>query len=218
MSCNQRTRRSGQSIVETVVGIIFLVPIVLFLLDIAVLVMTNTANDNLAKTAARAAASAHDGSGEGSSEAAYSAAQTTANTMAESAIITKPSGGGSFLTGFCWNEDGNLETKGAWPSGASQPSQGNVAVVTTMTVKVPVPFPFLPSQVDFVAKACEPVVSVAAGDPFVLAQGGAFSSKRNNKTNGKGNGLTNTSGFNGGATGGLTGASSSSSSSGGGVF
>ena len=178
--------QKGQSIVETVVGIIFLIPIVLFLLDIAVLVMANTANDNLAKSVARAAASAKDSSsGEGTAQAAVNAARTTADTMAESSIINKP--GGSFLTGFCWNQDGTPNTQGtSWPSSSPQPSTGNVAVVTTMKVKVPVPFPFLPSEIDFHAKAVEPVVSCAAGASFLLAKDGAFDPSKNNHTNGKG--------------------------------
>lgn len=216
-----KSRRSGQSIVETVVGIMFLIPIVLFLLDIAVLVMTNTANDNLAKSVARAAASARNAeTEEGDEDAAYSAAETTANTMAESSIINKPSGG-SFLTAFCWNEDGSPSTKGAWPGSTPPPSEGNVAVVTTMTVRVPVPFPFLPNTIDFQAKAVEPVVSVAAGDNLadLNDSNSPFSSKKNNKTKKMKN--SSPTSFGGGATGGtggLGGASSSSSSSSGGMF
>lgn len=182
-----RSRNRGQSIVETVVGIIFLIPIVLFLLDIAVLVMANTANDNLAKSVARAAASARGQSGEGTAEAAIAAARTTADTMAESSIINKP--GGSFLTGFCWNQNGTPNTQGTqWPNSTPQPSQGNLAVVTSMKVRVPVPFPFLPNEIDFQAKAVEPVVSCVAGDPFLLSKGGAFDASKSDKTSGGGPG------------------------------
>lgn len=155
---------AGQSIIETVVGIMFLVPIALFLLDIAVVVMAHTANDNLAKTVARAAASAKDQQyDEGTAAAGYAAAQQAAGTFAESAIIVKPSTG-SFVTGYCWNGVGNPDSQGStWPSGVAQPQMGNVGVMTTMTVKLPVPFPFLPSQLDFNAMAVEPVVSLVAG-------------------------------------------------------
>lgn len=159
----------GQSIIETVVGIIFLIPIVLFLLDIAVLVMANTANDNLAKSVCRAAASAKDtGSNLGTPDAGYNAAVAAASTFATSDII-KP-GGGSFVTGYCWNGLGNNNTQGAWPNSIPKPEVGNVGVVTTMTVKVPVPLPLLPNQIDFVAKAVEPVVSIPAGaDEFATS-------------------------------------------------
>lgn len=160
---------SAQSIVETVVGIIFLIPIVLFLLDIAVLVMASTANDNLAKSVARAAASAKDtGSGLGTAPAGYNAATAAAGTFASSDLI-KPSSG-SFLVGYCWNGMGTGDTQGtSWPSSVPQPNVGNVGVVTKMSVKVPVPFPFLPDSIDFQAKAVEPVVSIPAGAD-VLAQ------------------------------------------------
>lgn len=170
----KKTRRnSAQSIVETVVGIIFLVPIVLFLLDIAVLVMANTANDNLAKTVARAAASAKDVStSEGTAAAGFSAATAAANTFAESGIIGKSSSG-SFLTGYSWNGTGSPDSQGAaWPGSLPTPNIGDVGVVTSMKVSLPVPFPFLPSQIDFQAKAVEPIVSIAAGGAFDTGLGG----------------------------------------------
>ncbi len=194
---SKRGRTSGQSIIETVVGIIFMIPIVLFLLDIAVLVMANTANDNLAKSAARAAASAKDTStNAGTSKAAFSAANTAANSFAESAIITKTSG--DFLTGFCWNAVGGLDNQG-WPGDA--PAMGNVGVVTSMTVKLPVPFPFLPSTVDFQAKAVEPVVSVVAGAELAEMQSGAAAAAFKNASAGgnayKGATGSSSSGYNG---------------------
>lgn len=157
-------RKRGQSIIETVVGIMFLVPIALFLLDIGVVVLGHTANDNLAKTVARAAASAKDTTyDEGTSAAGFSAAQAAAGSFAESAIITKPNGG-SFLTAYCWNGVGNPQSEGlSWPGSMPQPGTGNVSVMTTMTVKMPVPFPFLPTQLDFQAAATEPIVSIVAG-------------------------------------------------------
>lgn len=141
-----------------------MIPIVLFLLDIAVLVMVNTANDNLAKSVARAAASAKDtSSGEGSSATGYSAAIAAASQYAESPIISKPAGG-SFLTAYSWNGLGTEDKQGtAWPASVPAPNIGDVGVVTSMTVHLPVPFPFLPNTIDFQAKAVEPVVSIAAG-------------------------------------------------------
>lgn len=161
------TRKRGQSIIETVVGIMFLVPIVLFLFDIAVLVLCNTANDNLAKSACRAAASAVNGSGQGDANSAFSSATTVADSFAVSSIIGKT--GGSFLTGFSYNATGTPSSGGgAWPGTITgntgtppQPSQGQVACITSMQVTLPVPFPFLPPKWDFQSKDVEPIVSIA---------------------------------------------------------
>ncbi len=164
--------KSGQTIVETVVGILFMIPIVLFLLDIGVLVLANTSNDNLAKSVARAAASAIDtSSSQGSAPAGYTAALNAADRFNESAIISKT--GSSFVTGYCWNGLGTEDKQGtSWPNAVPAPNIGDVGVVTAMTVHLPVPFPFLPNSVDFQAKAVEPVVSIAAG-ASELAGGGA---------------------------------------------
>ncbi len=158
-----RRATKAQSLIETVAGIIFMVPIALFLFDIAVLVMANTANDNLAKTVARAAASAKDvGTNEGTPAAGFTAATQTANTFAESGLIAKPSTG-SFLAGYSWNGTGTADSQGSsWPASLPPPNVGDVGVVTSMQVKLPVPFPFLPSTIDFQAKAVEPIVSIAA--------------------------------------------------------
>lgn len=174
MRDQDNVRSSGQSIIETVVGITFLIPIVLFLLDIGVLVLANTTNDNMAKTIARAAASARDSSSsEGSGPAAYSAALAAANKFSESAIITKPAAG-SFVTGYCWNGLGNEDKQGSsWPNTIPTPNIGDVGIVTSMTVHLPVPFPFLPSTVDFQAKAVEPVVSIIAGADLAAGGGGS---------------------------------------------
>lgn len=151
-------KRLGQSIIETVVGIIFLIPIVLFLFDVAVLVLSNTANDNLAKSAARAAASATDASGKGNGNDAKTAASNIADNFATSPIIQKS--GDSFVTGFEWNGGSGNDVKSG-EAITPAPSDGQVAVITTMKVVLPVPFPFLPASQDFKAKAVEPIVSIA---------------------------------------------------------
>lgn len=164
---SQRRKASGQSIVETVVGIIFLIPIALFLLDIAVLVLSNTANDHLAISAARAAASGKDlSSGLGSATAGFTSAQIVSDRFASSAIINKPANS-SFLTGYCWNGYGTPDVQGTvWPGNVPKPSAGSVGVITTMTVTLPVPFPLVPNSFDFQAMAVEPIVSIASGpDP-----------------------------------------------------
>lgn len=153
--------RKGQSIVETLVGIIVLVPIALFLLDILVICFANIANDNLAKSSARAAASAVSSDGIGTAEVAFDSASLASSSLAESGIIKKPSGG-SFLTGFCWNADGVPQTR-SWPSATGMPSVGDLGVITSVEVHLPIPFPFLPSSYTFRAKAVEPIVSIASG-------------------------------------------------------
>lgn len=161
------TGKRGQSIIETVVGIMFLVPIVLFLFDVAVLVLANTANDNLAKSSCRAAASATNASGTGDATSAFTSATSVADSFATSAIIGKS--GGSFLSGFSYNSNGTPNSAGGqWPgpitAGAGTPpvpANGQVACITSMRVTVPVPFPFLPANWDFQSKDVEPIVSIA---------------------------------------------------------
>lgn len=154
----------GQSIVETIVGIMVLIPIALFLIDIGAVVLGNIANDQLAKTAARAAGSATDPSLQsGTAIAGYNAALTATQGFAESPIINKPAGG-SFLTAYCWNGYGTPDFQSSpWPGGTPPPSIGDVAVITTMKIKLPIPFPFLPEFFEFKAKNVEPIVSIAAG-------------------------------------------------------
>ncbi|MBX9569915.1 MAG: hypothetical protein K2X77_13540 [Candidatus Obscuribacterales bacterium] len=153
-----RRKPLAQSIIETVVGIIFLIPIVLFLFDVAVLVLSNTANDNLAKSAARAAASATDSAGKGNGDDAEKSAKAIADNFATSPIIQKS--GGSFVTGFFWNGGSGNQVSTGDPI-TPAPGDGQVAVITTMRVVLPVPFPFLPAHTDFKAKAVEPIVSIA---------------------------------------------------------
>lgn len=131
-------KQRAQSIIETVVGIIFLIPLVLFLLDVSVLVMAQTANDNLAKSAARAAASATAGPGQlGNAGVGIAAAQRVVNEFATSSIITQKQ-----MT----NPDYNLGT-------------GNVTIGTQITVVPPVTFPGF-SSFQFRAQATEPIVAL----------------------------------------------------------
>lgn len=168
MSLASSRRRRGQSIIETVVGIMFLVPIVLFLADIAILVLCNTANDNLAKSACRAAASATNASGTGDATSGFAAAKAICQGFnCNQAIITAPGGssdGSKLLTGFSYNPGVGGASNGggpALPNGLPDPAAGQCTVVTTMHVLVPIPFPFLPSTYDFSAKDVEPIVSIA---------------------------------------------------------
>lgn len=164
-------RRGGQSIVETVVGIIFLIPVVLILFDVGVLVLANTANDTLAKNAARAAASATNASGTGTADAARTAALAVVGRFGPSPILT-----GARMERIAWvpqsgtvagdtsagGERGTFEA-GTVPAGIdTNPGAGQVAVVTGMVVQVPVPIPFASGlcKQTFYARAVEPIVSL----------------------------------------------------------
>lgn len=159
-------KNGGQSIIETVVGIIVLIPIVLFLFDVAVLVLSNSANDNLAKSCARAAASATNNLGIGAGDKAQEAAQNIANNFQQSTIIQAAGSIGSFLDGIAWVPDNAAPPApqlNAVRSGTAinpDPLPGQVAVMTRMQVTVPVAFPGIGNQWTFVAKAVEPIVSL----------------------------------------------------------
>jgi hypothetical protein len=167
-----RGRLTGQSILETVVGIIFLIPIVLFLLDIAVLVLANTANDTMAKNAARAAASATDSSSGqpiGTAASALTAAQRVVENQSVSPIIP-----GAKLEKIIYVDNAGAHSLAGQPNSRNTqnpdaatdpvvnlpPGTGQVAAVTTMLVRAPVPFPGFFTTKTFVARAVEPIVSL----------------------------------------------------------
>jgi Flp pilus assembly protein TadG len=168
-------KSKAQSIVETLVGSLFLIPMVLFLFDVAFLVLTNSANDTLAKSAARAAASAtvqqnNNGvvSEVGNYDQAFIAARTICTKFQPgNANLVKPAAtsvNGTFLRYAEWNSStGGFKTIGSKPGNASgQTPPGQVTVITTMLVKLPVPFPGpLSNFIEFNAQATEPIVSLA---------------------------------------------------------
>lgn len=149
-----------------------MVPIVLFLFDIAVLVLGNTANDNLAKQAARAAASAVTSSNTGSGTVAQTAAQTVINQFATSGFINAVAFSYIYYDGQSPSDPSlgvgvyqNAPSASGWsaaPAIAQQdPGPGNVAIVTAMNVQPPVPFPIIGGQRIFFARAVEPIVSIS---------------------------------------------------------
>src|SRR5262249_25544030 len=75
---------NGQALIETVVGCLVLVPIGLFLLDVGALVLAQTANDNMAKHAARAAA------GQANAGQARTAAQQVTTIFPRSTLVSNP--------------------------------------------------------------------------------------------------------------------------------
>lgn len=137
----KRRGKHGSSLIETVVGCIFIVTIALFLLDVASIVICQTQNDALAKHCARAA----------SNYATYALALPAVDD-----VVTQfqASGGGSKI---CLFQSRTLQ----YPAGSAQ-----VLVVTRVTCNFPVPIPFGPSSMVFSAEATEPVVAdVVAPNP-----------------------------------------------------
>lgn len=165
------TRRStAQSIIETVVGIIFLIPIVLFLFDVGILILANTANDNLAKQAARAAASAAPSPPPDPIDAAAITGQYKPLAQAAAQRVVDnyghTAGSGGFITnvtmskiGYNGGAEETLNSTGGPPANVD-PGQGNVSIMTHMQVRVPVPFPGFPTTKEFFARAVEPIVAL----------------------------------------------------------
>lgn len=130
--------RRGSSLVETVLGSIIIVMIALFLVDVASIVICQTQNDALAKHCARAASNQDN-----SSKA----------TTAVNDVITEfqKAGGGSKI---CVFQNKTL----TW-------SDAQVFVKTEVTCNFPVPIPFGPASMNFMAEATEPVVAVLPSAP-----------------------------------------------------
>ena len=139
-SMRQRDNR-GSGLVETLVGCLIIVPIVLFLIDCSSVIIAQTANDALAKQCARAAAECPD-VGTGTTAANLIITQYTS---ANPGLITAPT---------CVITD-TSPTAGAW---------SDVQAQTTYTVNMPVPIPFSSvNHLTFQARSVEPVVSNLGG-------------------------------------------------------
>lgn len=126
-------KRRGATLAETMAGLILLIPVVLFLIDVVALVIAQTANDALAKHCARAAASGKD--------------NAEANTNAQNVV-------GAFANTFIVS--GATLVPG---SACSSWSTTQVTCVTQVTCTLPVPIPGHATQV-FQTDATEPVVGV----------------------------------------------------------
>ncbi len=128
-----RRAKSGQGLIEVLVGGIVLITVGWFGLDLAAIVMANSTNDGLAKSAARAAANQVD------KKAAGEAANQCITHFASAGIITKV------------KMDGDI---------SYEPNKA-VAVRTVMEVRPPVGFPGF-ETITFHAQAVEPIVGVPA--------------------------------------------------------
>ena len=132
MIIRRAQNEKGASIAEAVTGLVVLIPIVLIIIDISAIVLAQTANDDLAKHAARAAAGQ-------SSYALRSAAAT--------AVVSNYPGGSmtSSPTLVAYSESNNAQ---------------QVTVRTSIICNLPVQVPFGGlKQQQFVAFDTEPIVS-----------------------------------------------------------
>jgi Flp pilus assembly protein TadG len=125
--------RRGQSLVETAVGIMVLIPLGLFSFDLTIVLMANQTNKEIAENAARAA------SNQLGVAKATQAAIGAINKAAKSANITN-------ITLLDLNY--NIGT-------------GNVSVTTEVDVRVPVSFPGM-SQMNLRYTATQPIVATPA--------------------------------------------------------
>jgi hypothetical protein len=167
MTSRSRKRcAKAQSLIETVVGIIFLIPIVLFLFDIGVLVLANTANDNLAKQCARAAAGATPAGNLDPTDPANLSQFRDAGVAAAKDVVDKfnLNRGTGYLSQIVvakvWYDDVAAYSNVQPPAGDVSPGAGNVAVFTRLFAVAPVPFPGFDTHREFFAKAVEPIVSL----------------------------------------------------------
>ena len=153
------TGQSAQSIVELMAGLLVMVPILLFLVDMGVLVIANILNGDLSKTTARAAAMASDGA------TAKTSATTAVSNFNTSGIIKQCT-----LTYLDWRDpnagaDTPQVSVGALPNNYPNAQPGQVMAVTQVTVAMPIPFPFLPATSVFQAYSIQPIVALKPNLP-----------------------------------------------------
>jgi Flp pilus assembly protein TadG len=128
-------RRNGQSLVETMIAFLVLIPIGLVALDMTVFISSTQQNEQLAETAARSAATTGDEGG------ARLVAQDAIDHFQTSAVIQ------SVSLDFVKFDTGT----------------GFVQVGILMDVKLPVPFPGY-SVINCRASATQPIVSTRPPD------------------------------------------------------
>ena len=103
-------RQSGQSLIETIAGFIFLIPLALFSYDLTFILISSQNNERLAENAARSAAN------HATNLSAKQAAQQAVDTFNQSAGSNSVS-----LANFSYDDN------------------GQISLVTQMEVKLPVP-------------------------------------------------------------------------------
>ncbi len=128
-----RKRNKGQTLVETMIGFVVLIPIGLAAVNVVTLVSTSQNNEQWAEIAARAAATKPD------KTSALKAAQDAITECEVNSIVKKVQ-----ITGMNFD----LAT-------------GHVTVNTAMQVQLPVPIPGF-SEVNCSASSIQPIVSTPA--------------------------------------------------------
>ncbi len=133
-----RREKKGAALTETVSGLIVVVLVVLFLIDVISMVLCQCQHDAMVKDCARAAAE------ERSIAAGEAAALNVSNRWG---------------TGSLFRVNSITTT---YPNGRNS---ATLRVQSNITFKLPVPVPLMPnvSQQDFVAEAVEPIVGRRAG-------------------------------------------------------
>lgn len=136
MIIRRTQNEKGASIAEAAAGLVVLIPIVLIIIDISALVLAQTANDDLAKHAARAAAT------QSTPQLRQAAATSVVNNYPGGSMTSAP-------TLVAYSES----------AGNGQQAQ-QVTVRTSIVCNLPVQVPFGgPTSQQFVAFDTEPVIS-----------------------------------------------------------
>lgn len=129
----------GQAMIECLaVASVFIIPLSMFMLDVFSLILCNSINDGLAKSAARAAAQQPD------SRAASRAALEVINRFRPSSIVTSV----------------QLDNPLAYRTATGAGQTNCVVVNTNMSCRLPVPIPGMP-RLQFRARAVEPITALA---------------------------------------------------------
>lgn len=147
-------RRSAQSTVELVAGIMAVIPIFLFLIDLGVMMLSSATNDSLCKQAARAAGN----------QATAGAANTAAGAVIDKLLGTGRTASSGIFRQIETMDDGtppaNPNAQNCVYGGASHPN--NVVVTTRLSICLPVPFPFVNTLPQFSTRANVPIVAQLA--------------------------------------------------------
>lgn len=126
-------KTTGQSLVETMAGFFLFIPLVFMAVDVATLCNMAQKNEQFAESIARVAGTQND------KGAAINIARDAATNYQRSSIV----------------EDVAIEEV-TYDLGS-----GQVTVTTVMTVRMPIPFPYL-SEITLRAVALQPIVSMPA--------------------------------------------------------
>jgi hypothetical protein len=157
-------RMRAQASIEMVAGLLFLIPILLVLVDIGVMMLASSTNDNICKRAARAAANQYPstpltpGGPTGNPQAA-------AGAVIDSLLGPSRTGTGVLQKIEVMDAGVPPTTVLTSPNNCDYDvtQKGNVIMTTRLTFQVPVPFWFFGSgNNNFITRADVPIVSRVA--------------------------------------------------------